>query len=52
MQKVLGINVIVSFLFNPTKDRTTVAYFAFKPSPDPTYLTIYEGAWSRTFRTS
>ena len=24
----------------------TVAYFAFKPSPDPTYLTIYEGAWT------
>lgn len=23
-----------------------VAYFAFKPSPDPTYLTIYDGEWS------
>lgn len=22
-----------------------VAYFAFKPSPDPTYNIIYEGAW-------
>lgn len=27
------------------EDGMTVAYFAFKPSPDPTYHTIYEGRW-------
>lgn len=27
------------------EDGEVVAYFAFKPSPDPTYLTIYDGAW-------
>ncbi len=27
------------------EDGMTVAYFAFKPSPDPTYHTIYEGKW-------
>lgn len=26
----------------------TVAYFAFKPSPDPTYQTIYDGKWTDT----
>lgn len=28
------------------EDGKNVAYFAFKPSPDPTYLTIYDGAWT------
>ena len=27
------------------EDKVSVAYFAFKPSPDPTYLTIYDGKW-------
>ncbi len=27
------------------EDEVPVAYFAFKPSPDPTYLTIYDGKW-------
>lgn len=26
-------------------DGTVVAYFAFLPSPEPTYAAIYEGAW-------
>ena len=30
------------------KEGVVVAYFAFKPSPDPTYLTIYEGEWIDT----
>lgn len=25
---------------------TATAYFAFKPSPDPTYHTIYDGVWT------
>lgn len=27
------------------EDGVAVAYFAFKPSPDPTYQTIYDGTW-------
>ena len=30
------------------REGVVVAYFAFKPSPDPTYLTIYEGEWIDT----
>lgn len=26
-------------------DGTIVGYFAFLPSPEPTYVTIYEGSW-------
>lgn len=28
-----------------TDDERVVAYFAFLPAPEPTYSTIYEGAW-------
>ncbi len=47
-QSVLETDIETQTGYIIEEEGVPVAYFAFKPSPDPTYNIIYEGAWLDT----